>query len=78
MDTAADKRRNAAQLQKNIWRAAFDFYERRMTAPPCPGWWDESVRQMEAAVDRLGHDLFAIDLLVAVHAELERKRGDCS
>ncbi len=49
-----------------------------MTAPPCPGWWDETVRQMEAAVDRLGHDLFAIDLLVAVHAELERRRGDCA
>lgn len=49
-----------------------------MTAPPCPGWWDATVGLMEAAVDRLGHDLFAIDLLVAVHAELERRRRDCA
>ena len=76
MDTAADKRRNAAQLQQNIWRAAFDFYERRMTAPPCPGWWDATARQMEAVADRLGHDPFAVDMLIAVYSELERKRGD--
>ena len=69
---------NAAQLQRGVWREVFNFYERRMTAPPCPGWWDATVGLMEAAVDRLGHDLFAIDLLVAVHAELERRRRDCA
>ena len=78
MGTTADKRRDAGQLQKNIWRAAFDFYERRMTAPPCPGWWNATVGLMEETADRLGHDPFAIDLLVSVHAELERKRGDCA
>ncbi len=49
-----------------------------MTAPPCPGWWNATVGLMEETADRLGHDPFAIDLLVSVHAELERKRGDCA
>lgn len=47
-----------------------------MTAPPCPGWWDATARQMEAVADRLGHDPFAVDMLIAVYSELERKRGD--
>lgn len=48
-----------------------------MTAPPCPGWWAATVHEMEETADRLGHDPFAVDLLIVVHAELERKRGDC-
>ena len=47
-----------------------------MTAPPCPGWWDATARPMEAVADRLGHDPFAVDMLIAVYSELERKRGD--
>lgn len=61
-------------LKKKTFRVAFDFYESRMNAlSNAPDWWEETAEMMHKILTAGCYDPFLMDLLVSVHAELERR-----
>lgn len=64
------------QPNKKSFRVAFDFYAERLaslkTQAATPEWWEETVQKMDALVRMANYDHLLLDLLVVVHAELER------
>lgn len=64
------------QPNKKPFREAFNFYEERLASLEKQAaddeWWKETVLKIDALVRMANYDHLLMDLLVVVHAELER------
>lgn len=62
--------------KKKPFRDAFNFYAERIASlegkQADDAWWEETVLKMDTLVRMANYDHFLLDLLVVVHAELER------
>ena len=72
-------------MDKAIYRAVFNYHaEREQALAQCPAegfsaYWEETCREMERVYSCNGKDAFCLDLLCAVHTELERQaKGRCA
>ena len=68
-------KRRRSWTNKAVYRAVFNFHEEREAALKArtPLYWEETCAGMTKLSAMHGHDPFLIDLLCAVHADLERK-----
>lgn len=61
---------------RKTFREAFNFYAERLAAletqAATPEWWEETTLRMSALLRAANYDHLLLDLLVVVHAELER------
>ena len=64
------------QPNKKPFREAFNFYAERLASlekqSATEEWWKETVLRMDALVRMANYDHLLLDLLIVVHAELER------
>lgn len=64
------------QPNKKPFRDAFNFYAERIASleekRADADWWEETIEKMSALLRAANYDHLLMDLLVVVHAELER------
>lgn len=57
---------------KRFYRAAHDFHARWAPSPANGEEWDECAEDLCRVAQQHGNNPFLMDMLVAIHAELER------
>lgn len=66
-------------IDKTIYRDVFNFHAERLEAlDKCPekglnAYWDHTCNTMMGIAAKHNNDLFCVEMLVAVHADLERR-----
>lgn len=61
-------------VDKEIYRACFDFHAERLQALTEPDFWDKTDRKTAELERRFGKEGFCSDFLLAIRIELQRER----